>query len=92
VPFLHEGADAVFGSRFRSADYRRVPHFFVTRWGNKLPLASPTSTHVMSRSLLAKPAQACPPRGAERHEPPKGRMNVLFTTALIASMLILGST
>jgi glycosyltransferase involved in cell wall biosynthesis len=24
VPFVHEGADAVFGSRFRSADYRRV--------------------------------------------------------------------
>jgi hypothetical protein len=30
---------------------------------------------VMSRSLLAKPTQACP--GGGRHEPPKGRMDVL---------------
>lgn len=45
----------------------------------------------MSLSLLAKPAQACP-GGAGRYEPPKGRMDILFTTAFIASMLIFGST
>jgi hypothetical protein len=32
------------------------------------------------------------PGGAGRHEPPKGRMDILFTTAFIASMLIFGST
>jgi hypothetical protein len=34
VPFLHKGAD-VFGSRFRSADYRRVLYFRHSV-GNKL--------------------------------------------------------
>jgi hypothetical protein len=27
-------------------------------------------------------------RRGERHEPPKGRMDILFTTALVASMLV----
>ena len=35
VPFLHDGADAVFGSRFLSGDYRRVLYFRHSV-GNKL--------------------------------------------------------
>ena len=87
VPFLHEGVDAVFGSLSVGAFY-----ISVTRWATSCSLGSATSTHVMSLSLLAKPAQACPGGGAGRHEPPKGRMDILFTTAFIASMLIFGST
>jgi hypothetical protein len=58
VPFLHEGVDAVFGSLSVGAFY-----ISVTRWATSCSLGSATSTHVMSLSLLAKPAQACPGGG-----------------------------